>query len=86
VTLLAAAAAGPAGAGAAGGYPAAGVAAARVATHVLGPVAVACEEGLRLHDDWHARLGEVPLHPPRAGTGASGAGRDAVSGTVRIGE
>jgi hypothetical protein len=86
VTLLTAGAAGPAGAGAAGGYPAAGMAAARVAAHVLGPVAVACEEGRRLHDDWHARLGEVPLHPSRAGAGVSGAGHDAVSGTVRIGE
>lgn len=82
----AAAGAGPAGAGPAGGHPAAGVAAARVAAHVLGPVAVACEEGRRLHDDWHSRLGEVPLQPPRADTGASGAGSDAGSGTVRVGE
>jgi hypothetical protein len=49
-----------------GGPQPAGAAAARIAAHVLSPVATACDEGRLLHDDWHSRLGEVPLQAPRA--------------------
>jgi hypothetical protein len=44
-----------------------GPAAARIAAHVLEPVAAACDEGRRLHDEWRAKLGEVPLSRPPAG-------------------
>lgn len=46
------------------GLEAAGPPAARIATHLLTPVAAACDEGRRLYGDWHARLAEVPYLPP----------------------
>jgi hypothetical protein len=71
--------AGPAAALAGPAASPAGVAAARIAAHVLHPVATACEEARRLHDDWLPRLGQLVHQPPRdpAPTG----GRE-----IRIGE
>jgi hypothetical protein len=58
----------------AAGTPAAGTpAAARIAAHLLEPVAAACDEGRRLHDEWRAKLGEVPLSRPSAGGAPDGA-------------
>lgn len=49
------------------------VAAARIAARVLAPVAAACEEGRRLHEEWRPRLGQLDLRAPRdASLSASG--------------
>lgn len=61
------------------GLEPAGPAAARVAVHVLAPVAASCDEGWKLHDDWDARLAQLPYQPPSA---APASGR----GVVRLGD
>lgn len=56
-----------------------GPGAARVGAHVLAPVATAGDEGWALHDEWRARLPELPL-PASPGAAPSR------TGTLRVGE
>lgn len=59
-----------------------GPAAARVGTHVLTPVATACEQGGQLHDDWRDRLPELAFRQPRTTSSVSPTG----AGPLRVGD